>query len=71
MDNCKHKWVFQETQKKRKLENDSGTYTAHFHRIDVYYCEKCCKVKKAEQKESVKLPFGGTCHLSTYAPIWY
>lgn len=38
MDNCKHKWVFQETQKKRKLENDSGTYTAHFHRIDVYYC---------------------------------
>ena len=70
MNNCEHKWVFQETQQKTTVSGYEH-YTAHYHRIDVYFCEKCCEIKKIEQKESVNLPFGGTHRLQIYAPIWY
>lgn len=70
MNTCRHKWIFQETQKKTSISGHEHK-TAHFHRIDVYYCENCCEIKKVEQKESVKLPFGGTRHLSDLAPVWY
>lgn len=72
MEECKHKWVFQETQKKTTTTKDSqGYYTAHYHRVDVYYCEHCCEIKKTEQKESVSLPFGGIHHTDDFAPVWY
>ena len=72
MNKCKHKWVFQETQKKQTLTCDnSGFYTAHFHRVDVYYCENCCEIKEVTKKQSVELPFGGTRHINSFAPIWY
>ena len=70
MNNCKHKWVFQETQQKTTVSGYEH-YTAHYHRIDVYFCEKCCEIKKIEQKEAVSLPFGGTHRIQQYAPIWY
>ena len=70
-DNCNHKWVFQETQKKTYTTSNSGNYTAHYHRVDVYYCEKCLEIKKIEQKECVSLPFGGIHNVSKYAPVWY
>ena len=71
MEECKHKWVFQETQRKMQTTGDNGHYTAHFHRVDVYYCEHCCEIKKLEQKESVRLPFGGIRKPEASAPIWY
>ena len=70
MKNCEHKWTYQETQKKVDVTGYEN-YTAHYHRIDVYYCEKCCEVKTREQKEEVRLPFGGIHHLGSHAPIWY
>lgn len=68
---CEHKWVFQETQKKTTLTNSKGHYTAHYHRIDLYYCERCCELKKKEQHADVNLPFGGSHHPEKYAPVWY
>ena len=68
---CEHKWVFQETQKKTTTTNNNGDYTAHYHRVDVYYCEYCCEIKKIEQKESVSLPFGGIRNPDRFAPFWY
>lgn len=59
MDNCEHKWVFQETQQKTTVSGYEH-YTAHYHRIDVCFCEKCCEIKKIEQKESVRY------HLAEY-----
>ena len=70
MDNCEHKWVFQETQQKTTVSGYEH-YTAHYHRIDVYFCEKCCEINKIEQEEAVSLPFGGIHRLQQYAPIWY
>ena len=71
-DSCEHKWIFQETQKKMDVTTSRGGHdTAHYHRVDVYYCEKCLKIKKIEQKEDVSLPFGGIHNLSKYAPVWY
>ncbi len=67
----KHKWVFQETKKKTNLSSNNGNWVAHFHRVDVYYCEHCCEIKNIEKKESVSLPFGGSRHAKDFAPIWY
>ena len=72
MNECKHKWIFQETQRKTSTTcGEGGYWTAHFHRVDVYYCENCCEIKNVEKKESVCLPFGGIHHVSNFAPIWY
>ena len=72
MENCNHKWTFQETQKKVSTKSDSyGHYTAHFHRVDVYYCENCCEIKEVEKKQLVNLPFGGIRHVDDFAPVWY
>lgn len=71
MNECKHKWIFQETKKKTTISCNNGHYTARFHRIDVYYCENCCEIKNIEKKESVSLPFGGSRHADDFAPIWY
>ena len=72
MSECKHKWVFQEKQRKTNCTYESnGDWTAHFHKIDVYYCEHCCEIKQIEKKESVSLPFGGIEHVEDFAPIWY
>ena len=70
MCECKHKWIFQETQKKRSTSGYEQC-TAHFHRVDVYYCENCCEIKELEKKESVSLPFGGSRHVEDFAPVWY
>ena len=70
MSDCEHKWIFQETQHKTTVSGYEH-YTAHYHRIDVYFCEKCCEIKTVEQKESVSLPFGGIRHVLKYVPIWY
>ena len=67
---CEHKWIFQETQKKRSISGCEH-HTAHFHRVDVYYCENCCEIKKIEQKARVSLPFGGIHNPDEYAPVWY
>jgi hypothetical protein len=72
MNECRHKWVFQETQRKTNTTYDgNGNYTAHFHRIDVYYCENCCEIKEMEKKQSIELPFGGIRHVGDFAPVWY
>ena len=72
MNECKHKWVFQETQRKTTTTySHGGNWTAHFHRIDVYYCENCCEIKEVEKNQSVRLPFGGSKHVEDFAPIWY
>lgn len=72
MSECKHKWVFKETQRKTSTTCGKGGYwTANFHRIDVYYCENCCEIKEVEKNQSVRLPFGGINHVSDFAPIWY
>lgn len=71
MNECKHKWIFQETKKKTYTSSNNGHYTAQFHRIDVYYCENCCEIKEIEKKQDVRLPFGGIHHVYDYAPIWY
>ena len=68
---CQHKWVFQEAKKKTTLSSNNGNWVAHFHRIDVYYCENCCEIKNIEKKESIRLPFGGSRHAEDFAPIWY
>lgn len=70
MSKCEHKWVHQEKQLKTTVTGYEN-YTAHYHRIDKYFCEKCCEIKSVEQKESVNLPFGGIRNLPKYAPIWY
>ena len=67
---CEHKWVFQETNKKTHITGYQNK-TAHFHRIDVYYCEKCCEIKEVEKRESVNLPFGGIHIVQKYTPDWY
>ena len=51
MNECEHKWVFQETKKKTIIRYQNG-YTAYFDRTDIYYCEKCCEIKKLK-KESM------------------
>ena len=68
---CNHQWVFQEDKKKTTVSYNNGYYTAHFHRVDVYYCENCCEIKELERKESVSLPFGGSRHVDDFAPVWY
>ena len=70
METCNHEWIFQESQHKTSVSGYEHN-TAHYHRIDVYYCKKCCKIKEIEKKESVSLPFGGIRNLPKYAPIWY
>ena len=70
MNECEHKWVFQETKKKTSIRYQNG-YTAHFDRTDIYYCEKCCEIKKIEKGEYVDLPFGGIHHVKDFAPSWY
>lgn len=69
-DSCEHKWVFQETKKKTHVTGYQNK-TAHFHRTDVYYCEKCCEIKEIENRGSVNLPFGGIHNVQKYAPDWY
>lgn len=72
MNECKHKWIFQETQKKTYTKcNNQGDWTARFYRTDLYYCENCCEQKKVEQEKTVRLPFGGTRHLDDFEPEWY
>ncbi|SHN01305.1 hypothetical protein SAMN02746066_04362 [Anaerosporobacter mobilis DSM 15930] len=70
MENCDHEWIFQETQKKTSVSGYEHYY-AHYHRIDLYYCKKCCEQRKIEQKEGVSLPFGGIRNLPKFAPVWY
>ena len=70
MSDCEHKWIFQEKQHKTTVDGYEN-YTAHYHRIDIYFCEKCCEIKKVEQKEMVRLPFGGIHNLPKFAPIWF
>lgn len=71
VEKCNHKWIFQETQQKRHTTNNNGHYTAHFERVDVYYCEKCLEIKNIEQGASVSLPYGGIHNVLYYAPVWY
>lgn len=71
MNECKHKWIFQETQKKTYLECERGDWTATFYRVDLYYCENCCEQKKIAQEKVVKLPFGGANRLGDFEPVWY
>lgn len=72
MSECKHKWIFQETKRKTSTTYDRGGYwTAIFHRVDIYFCERCCEIREVEKKQDVKLPFGGIRHVSDFAPIWY
>lgn len=71
MNECEHKWVFQETKKKTSIRYTSNGYTAYFDKIDIYYCEKCCEIKKIEKGEYVDLPFGGIHHVKDFAPSWY
>ena len=66
-----HDWVFQETQRKTTTDFDGQSYTAHFERRDCFYCKKCLTQTYKEQKELVRLPFGGIHKVSKYAPIWY
>lgn len=68
---CRHEWFFQETQRKCRTSNYGSGYTAHFERVDLYYCKHCCETMKKEQKSSVILPFGGIHHPENYAPVWY
>lgn len=71
MEQCKHKWIFQETQKKTTIETTSGgSRYAHFHRVDVYFCENCCEIKKVEQKENCSFPGWGGNNTKAVAPIW-
>ena len=70
MNECEHKWVFQETKKKTSIRYQNG-YTAYFDKTDIYYCEKCCEIKKIEKGEYVDLPFGGIHHVKDFAPSWY
>jgi hypothetical protein len=70
IDGCIHEWVFQETKKKTHITGYQNK-TAHFHRIDVYYCKKCCEIKEIETHASVNLPFGGIHNVQKYAPVWY
>ena len=70
MDECKHKWIYQEKQLKTNVTGYEN-YTAHYHRVDLYFCENCCEIKKVEEKQNVDLPFGGVRNLPAYAPIWY
>nr|WP_295681194.1 hypothetical protein [uncultured Lachnoclostridium sp.] len=67
---CDHNWVFQETTRNYKISGYQN-YTAIFHRIDRYYCQKCCEIKEIEKKEAVSLPFGGVHYPVRYAPTWY
>ena len=46
-----------------------GYKDALFRRIDVYYCEKCCEIKKVEQTEKVFRTSG--INMEKDAPIWY
>jgi hypothetical protein len=71
MNECEHKWVFQETKKKTSKRYTSNGYTAYFDKIDIYYCEKCCEIKEIEKGEYVDLPFGGIHHVKDFAPSWY
>ena len=71
INECKHKWVFQEAKKKTTLSSNNGNWVANFHRVDIYYCEHCCEIKNVEKKERVCLPFGGCRHANDFAPIWY
>lgn len=72
MNECKHKWIFQDTEKTVNVEKDKwGDYIAYFYRWDIYYCENCCEIKEIERKERVDLPFGGIHHVDSFAPVWY
>ena len=71
MSECTHKWIFQETQKQSRVTTEDEHRTVHFNRVDVYYCENCCVIKKIEQKESVNFPFGGMYFPESFSPIWY
>jgi len=70
MKECEHKWIFQEKQLKTRVTGYENHF-AHYHRIDIYFCEKCCEIKKVEQTATVSLPYGGIHNVSAFAPIWY
>ena len=70
MDDCKHNWVFQEKSKTYRISGYEH-YTAHFKRVDRYYCSNCCAIKEMEKQESIDLPFGGIRKVLKFAPVWY
>lgn len=70
MLDCEHNYIFQDTSKKHSVSGHEH-FTAHFERIDRYYCSKCLDIKEVVKKEAVNLPFGGIHHVTSYAPTWY
>lgn len=72
MEECNHKWKFQETIKKvQGRGNRIGGITAYFYRTDIYYCENCCKINRKHCEGSVDLPTGGRNNIENYEPEWY
>lgn len=72
MNECKHKWIFQETQKGVYTKGDwYGNHTAYYTRIDVYYCENCCEIKEIKKEAIIELPSGSQRDLKCHAPIWW
>jgi hypothetical protein len=70
MEGCRHNWIFQEAYKNCNISGYEH-HTAHFKRVDRYYCSNCCEVNEIEKKESVSLPFGGIRKVLNFAPVWY
>ena len=59
MENCNHKWVYQETIKSKEEDYHCRTYK----KVDIYFCEKCLQITEKVKSESVGR-YGST-------PDWY
>lgn len=70
MSECEHNYIFQDTSKKHFVSGYEH-YTAHFERVDRYYCSKCLDIKEVVKKEAVSLPFGGIRNVIGFSPAWY
>lgn len=51
IDPCNHKWVYLSTH----YSKEPGSYNSTYIRIDVFYCEKCCKQKEVRKEECSRI----------------
>lgn len=69
---CKHHWIFQETNKCHKPKEDKyGKTSVIYQRLDRYYCENCCEIKELIKTETVDVRIRNVGYIESNKPVWY